>query len=282
MPELPEVETIARGLHARIAGAVVASVHLSRADVLHGASMPPCAVLMRRRIRRVSRVGKYLRIETEGPADVCIHLGMSGRLVVTDRDAPLRPHTHLRITFQRRRIELRYCDPRRFGGLWLVPRNGEAPPGWIGRRLPPAGVDPLESSPARLRSVLKRGRQIKALLLDQRTIGGVGNIYCDEALYRARIHPAVRAGDLDDGALRRLSTALRAVLREAIRSGGSSISDYITAEGRPGSYQHRHRVYGRAGKPCRCCGATIERCVVAGRGTFICPACQVAPASAHR
>ncbi len=274
MPELPEVETIVRGLARRLTGQVIEWIYLSRGDVVHGAAVPLCAALRNQRVRHVERVGKQVRIDTEGRTSLFVHLGMSGRLTVADRDDPIEPHTHLRVTFRRRRLELRFRDPRRFGGIWLVAGPGQEPNDWIGRRLPPAGADPLQLSPGELRGLLGRRRQIKALLLDQQVIGGIGNIYCDETLHRAGIHPLTPANELDDHAVRRLRQAMRRVLTEAIRAGGSSISDYRTADNKPGTFQHKHRVYDRAGRPCLRCRTPIRRLTVAGRATFICPRCQ--------
>jgi len=169
---------------------------------------------------------------------------------------------------------LRFSDPRRFGGIWVVNGAAEDLDTWIGRPLPPAGADPLQLAHRDLRQLLQRRRQIKALLLDQRLLGGIGNIYCDEALHRAAIHPRTLAGDLDDAAVRRLRQALCRLLTAAIKAGGSSVSDYRTAHNTAGTFQRRHRVYNRRGKPCRRCGTPIERRVVAGRGTFFCPRCQ--------
>ncbi len=277
MPELPEVETVARGLSRRLTGRVIEWVRLYRADIVHGTPLPLGDTLCGRRIKNVRRVGKQVRMDTDGPVSVLVHLGMTGRLTAVDRDEPIEPHTHLRTGFRRRRIELRFCDPRRFGGIWLVDGKERQSDNWIGRRLPPIGADPLRLSLTELRPLLRRRRQIKALLLDQQPISGIGNIYCDEALYRAGIHPLTRANELDDNSVRQLRLALRRVLNEAIRAGGSSISDYRTADDVPGTFQRRHRVYGRADKPCRRCGTPILRLTVAGRGTHICPACQPGP-----
>lgn len=239
----------------------------------------------------VRRIGKYLRFHFDAAIDLFVHLGMTGRLVLMPRSTPLEPHTHARFTFAGTREELRFCDPRRFGGLWIVEQRKDVSPGmlssatrdgarsiWVGRRLPPAGFDPLEAPASQWRALMQRRRQIKALLLDQRWIGGIGNIYCDESLFRAGVHPRTPACDLDDRRVQRLRRAVRQVLSEAITAGGSSISDYRDADNRSGWFQVRHRVYDRAGEPCRRCGGRIERLVVAGRGTFICPACQAAPA----
>lgn len=274
MPELPEVETVARGLHRRLAGRVIQSVCLVRADISHG-PYPPCDDSLRgRRIEEVARTGKQVRIGLSGGWALIVHLGMSGRLFVTCPDEPLARHTHLRIAFQSEPVELRFCDPRRFGGVWLIDVNADTNKGWFGRRLPPVAADPLRISLARWRKLLARHRQIKALLLDQNPISGVGNIYCDEALHRAGVHPRTRAADLPPAVSRRLYHALRRVLTEAIAAGGSSVSTYRNAEDAPGWFQTRHRVYGREGQPCRRCRTPIVRLTVAGRGTHICPKCQ--------
>jgi formamidopyrimidine-DNA glycosylase len=275
MPELPEVETVARGLARTITGRVIAHVELTRTDIVHGEPVPIASGLRGLLVEAVERCGKHIRIRL-GDLSLHVHLGMTGRLVVVERSAPVEPHTHLRIGFAEGSEELRFCDPRRFGGLWIVRQSGPSP-GWTGRRLPPVHADPLKLTFAEFRALLQRRRQIKALLLDQDPISGIGNIYCDESLHRARIHPLTLADRLDDAAVRRLWTALRRVLAEAIAAGGSSISDYRSASNEPGWFQTRHRVYDRAGKPCRRCGTRIVRFVAAGRGTFICPKCQRRP-----
>lgn len=280
MPELPEVETIARGLARHLTGRRIAWAHLMRSDVVHGGPIPLCAALRGRRVRQVCRQGKQVRVALDSGRSLVFHLGMTGRLIVVDRDEPVEAHTHLRLTFQRWRRELRFSDPRRFGGVWLVDDGASQSDAWLGRRLPPVSADPLTITLDDFRSALRRRRQIKALLLDQRPISGVGNIYCDEALYRSGIHPLARASELDTAAVARLWRALRRVLAEAIRAGGSSISDYRSADNQLGNFQVRHRVYGRTGKPCRKCGTTIEHLLAAGRSTFICPRCQPSPRNA--
>jgi formamidopyrimidine-DNA glycosylase len=296
VPELPEVETVARGLARRIQGQAIASVALHRRDIVHG-NGGPIDRLAGRQISDVRRCGKQVRIlvcdesraaqrcrrqAAESPPKLAmyVHLGMTGRLIVVDSAEPLERHTHLVIALAGNDAQLRFCDPRRFGGVWLVAEDGtehdklERGTSWQGRRLPPIGADPLEISLPALRAALARKRQIKALLMDQLPISGMGNIYCDEALHRAGIHPLTPAADLDLEAVRRLRLAIRRVLTEAIRAGGSSISDYRNADNARGDFQNRHRVYGREGEACRACGSTIERSVVAGRGTHVCPSCQ--------
>ena len=272
MPELPEAETIVQGLRRRIAGRCIAEVHLSRSDVIHGDPVPLCAALHNRCIRDIGRVGKQIRLMLDGGRKLAIHLGMSGKLIAAQHDAPLAPHTHLRFAMKRTRYEIRFIDPRRFGGIWLI--GPDTNDHWIGKALPEVGLDALQISRIDLDRVLQHRRQIKPLLLDQHLIAGIGNIYCDEILHRARIHPLTRANELDADARRRLSRAMRQVLRAAIAAGGSSISDYRTVDDQPGSFQQQHRVYDRAKLPCTTCGTPIERLVVAVRGTFICPRCQ--------
>jgi formamidopyrimidine-DNA glycosylase len=197
---------------------------------------------------------------------------MSGKLIASPHDAPLVPHTHVRLKLKRTQYEIRFIDPRRFGGIWLVSSdtNGD----WIGKPLPEVGLDALQISKVDLDRVLKCRRRVKPLLLDQHLIAGIGNIYCDEILHRAGIHPLTRADELDAKARRRLSRAILQVLRSAIAGGGSSINDYRTIDDRPGSFQQQHRVYDRAQQPCTTCGTPIQRIVVAVRGTYICPRCQ--------
>ncbi|GMV98816.1 MAG: formamidopyrimidine-DNA glycosylase [Phycisphaerae bacterium] len=305
MPELPEVETVARGVGRLATGRVIASVRLIRPDVAHGQARPSDRLLRGRRIECVSRRGKQIHIDFSGGLSMIVHLGMTGRLSVCPKTAPQDPHTHLRMAFADRDDELRFVDPRRFGGVWLIasaPRpdrggderstgqpatQSDAAPRaarpslrspearrWYGRRLPPVGEDPLTLSLADWRRLLARRRQIKALLLDQRPISGVGNIYCDEALHRAGIHPLRRANELPPAAVDRLYRALRRVLIEAIAAGGSSVNDYRDADGKAGWFQTRHRVYGREGRTCRRCRTPIEKILAAGRGTHFCPHCQ--------
>ncbi len=245
------------------------------------------AALANRRIRLVHRVGKHIVFDLEesaaspaapgtkrsagkrraavlsGSVQWIVHLGMSGRLLVADPRLPQPPHTHAVLHLASGR-ELRFVDPRRFGRLAIAAGDFEGP-----------GSEPLTIAPEDFIGLF-RGRElsIKAALLNQSLLHGVGNIYADESLFRARIRPAHRAGRLTREQLRRLHRALRAVLQAAIRAGGSSVSDYVDADGSKGFFQTQHRVYGRKGKPCRVCGAPIRRIVLAGRGTHFCPRCQ--------
>jgi formamidopyrimidine-DNA glycosylase len=286
MPELPEVETIAAGVHRRLHGDVILSASFSRyREPFKTRPDAMAAALANRRIRRVHRVGKHIVFDLEesgaaagapatsagkrsaavvpGSVQWIVHLGMSGRLLVADPRLPQPPHTHavLRLASGR---ELRFVDPRRFGRLAMAAGNFEGP-----------GSEPLTIAPEDF-IALFRGREtsIKAALLNQSLLHGVGNIYADESLFRARIRPARRAGRLTREQLRRLHRALRSVLQAAIRAGGSSVSDYVDADGGKGFFQIQHRVYGRKGEPCRVCGSPIRRIVIAGRGTHFCSQCQ--------
>lgn len=274
MPELPEVETVVRGLLLRLPRRRISRVILTRVDIVHGDPEPLPAVLPGRRIQRITRIGKQIWMHLDDGREMLVHLGMTGRLLVARDDDPIQPHTHLRVQFDRSRLEMRFVDPRRFGGIWLLSAGWAKRACSPGRRVPPTGVDALTVRLPEFRKLLCRRRQIKALLLDQQPLSGVGNIYCDESLHQAGVHPLTRACDLDAAAVGRLHRALRRTLARAVRAGGSSVSSYRNVDDAAGFFQLQHRVYNRRGKPCRTCRTPIVRMVVAGRGTFICPQCQ--------
>ena len=274
MPELPEVETIARGLDKRIAGDVIESVWLgSKPEPLKSSACKIAATLESSRISGVHRVGKHIvfdlkngKVRTKALAQRqvqwIVHLGMTGSLLVCSPESELAKHTHavLRLASGR---ELRFVDPRRFGRLSVIEKF-EAP-----------GAEPLEIVLEDF-AALFRGRKtpIKSALLNQNLLSGVGNIYADAALFRAGIRPRRRAASLTHDELRRLYLALKKVLREAIRMGGSSIADYVDADGEEGFFQLKHRVYGREGESCLACKRSIKRIVIAGRSSHYCPRCQ--------
>jgi len=286
MPELPEVETIARGVDARVRGDRII-------DVWFGTHREPfktppsrqAKALEGRSILSVHRTGKHIVLElgavqtgraattpskqeaSSADAQWIVHLGMTGRLLVTLPEGPLAPHTHARLTLASGK-EIRFVDPRRFGRLDfrdLTRRDGFAGP----------GAEPLMIQPTEFAALFRRRKlAIKAALLNQSLLAGVGNIYADESLFRAGIRPRRRAGQLTRSELERLRVALREVLEHAIRLGGSSVSDYVDAEGVRGFFQLEHCVYQRTGEPCRNCGSPIRRIVVAGRSTHYCAKCQ--------
>ncbi|MFQ5495967.1 MAG: bifunctional DNA-formamidopyrimidine glycosylase/DNA-(apurinic or apyrimidinic site) lyase, partial [Phycisphaerae bacterium] len=225
----------------------------------------------------VRRRAKRVIVELSGRVELIFHLGMSGRLTLENTARPVEPHTHVRIVVRAARQrngrtsrELRFRDPRRFGGVWCLTVGGRR----IGRILGPLGVEPLEVKLASFRRLIARRRKIKGLLLDQRIIAGLGNIYCDESLFAAGVHPRRRADGLREEEVKRLLRAIRTTLRGAIRHNGSTLMDYRRADGSKGSFQNHHRVYQREGEACRTCDVPIERTVVSARSTFFCPNCQ--------
>jgi formamidopyrimidine-DNA glycosylase len=287
MPELPEVETIARGVDRRVRGDSIVSAWFSAyKEPFRTPADEMTAALPGLRIAQVRRVGKHIVAELvrrrAGPSaaggrgqgrrdrnrnrtperQLLVHLGMTGRLLVSAPEAPLAAHTHAVLGLASGR-ELRFVDPRRFGRIGLV--SGFTGP----------GSEPLTISKDDF-AALFRGRKLsmKAALLNQSLLHGVGNIYADESLFRAGIRPTRAAGRLTRERLDRLHAALRRVLLEAIRARGSSVSDYVDADGERGFFQIRHRVYQRTGEPCLACGTPIRRITLAGRSTHFCPVCQ--------
>jgi formamidopyrimidine-DNA glycosylase len=269
MPELPEVETIARGLAKRVAGDVIESVWLGRKpEPLKSPAPEIAAALDHSRILAVRRVGKHIVFDFEKKkvsstsAQFIVHLGMTGRLQVCEPQAEILKHTHAILKLASGR-ELRFVDPRRFGRLSVAVAFDAG------------GIEPLE---AQLDGFLPlfRGRKtpIKSALLNQKLLRGVGNIYADESLFRAGIRPRRRASTITRDQLVKLLTSVKEVLREAIAAGGSSVSDYVDADGEEGFFQLQHRVYAREGEPCLVCKTPIKRIVIAGRSSHYCPKCQ--------
>lgn len=246
MPELPEVETVVRTLAPHLTG--------RRIQHVHGVDVPVTG----RVIERLSRHGKYIVLHLDDGL-LLIHLRMTGKLLFNGTPTP-----HTRASFGLDNGTLLFDDIRRFGRIT-----------WSPGALPDQGPDPLEiPSSDFVDAVHARRGSIKPLLLNQRFLRGLGNIYVDEALHRAKIHPLAQAARLSRPRLVLLHQTIIEVLREAIEAGGSSISDYVDAEGRAGSFQGRHRAYGRAGEPCFDCGNPICRIVVGQRGTHFCQRCQ--------
>ncbi len=291
MPELPEVETVVRGLQALLPNQTIITVRLGKTDFIDN-PVDIEEILPGARIAGVRRHGKFIVLLLEKPvhADTAassvsaalsrfhfiIHLGMTGQLIVLPATTPAALHTHAWISLGNEK-ELRFIDPRRFGRMLILPE--EKSDSVLGS----LGTDPLEISIPEFRARLREKRaRIKAVLLDQRVFRGMGNIYTDESLWRARIHPARLASSLKPREVLSLHRAMQRILLEAIRLGGSSISDYVNAEGMPGEFQIRHRVYQREGKKCSRCGARIRRIIVAGRSSYFCPRCQRAPRQRHR
>src|SRR5713101_5351028 len=284
MPELPEVETVARGLRQAILGRRILSVTLGKTDFIDD----PAALeqhLPGRRIEAVERYGKFMLLRlsaAEGstraapngdvaPASLLVHLGMTGQIAPSPAAQPLEKHTHVCLLLDDGR-ELRYVDARRFGRIAYLT---EAP---LAEELSGFGADPLEVSKEEFANrICGRRARIKALLLDQSVLRGVGNIYADESLWRAKIHPARLGANLSKKQAETLRRVLQDILQKAIVLRGSSISDFLDAEGEPGEYQRHHRAYGREGKNCYRCKTPIRRAIVAGRSSYFCPKCQRSP-----
>jgi formamidopyrimidine-DNA glycosylase len=270
VPELPEVETVVRDLVPLLVGRCLADVRVGRKALRRRWSrawsdrLAGCTVLV------VHRRGKWIVIYLDGGDRLVVHLGMTGQLVVVPAAKPADPHTHVRFTLDDGREELRFRDIRRFGSITLY-STPEADAFFASQ----LGPEPFALTPALWGAQLARTcRCLKAVLLDQRVVAGVGNIYADESLFEARLHPARPANTLTPQETRRLAKAIPKVLNQAIARRGSSISDYVGGSGLKGEYQDELRVYGRTGQPCPRCKAPIERIRLAGRSTHCCPRCQ--------
>jgi formamidopyrimidine-DNA glycosylase len=283
MPELPEVETIARGLAQNLTGDVIESVWLgNKPEPLKSPPGEMVSALERARIAGVRRVGKHIVVDLSrqspvasrkrtaapsvtrgGSAQWIVHLGMTGRLLIARPEHELPKHTHAILRLRSGR-ELRFVDPRRFGRLAVVRHGFQAP-----------GSEPLDVGFELFAGLFRRRKTpIKSALLNQSLLSGIGNIYADESLFRARVRPRRRAASLTRAELQRLYGAVQEVLNEAIAAGGSSVSDYVDANGDAGFFQFQHRVYGREGEPCLVCRTPIKRIVIAGRSAHYCPKCQ--------
>lgn len=274
MPELPEVETVMRGLDRHLTGRRIAAVRLNRADIRFPVPPELPAVLTGARVLGFRRRGKFMLMRLDNGFSVLIHLGMSGRMLI---NGPPALHEHLTIeTEDGERVG--FVDPRRFGVLDLVRTEAED----SHRLLAGMGPEPLGndfSAPVLAAALTGKSMAIKTLLLDQRIVAGIGNIYASEALFRAGIDPRRAGGRISALRIEALVQAIRDTLREAIAAGGSSLRDYVQPSGELGYFQHAWKVYGRAGQPCeRCPGAPacagIKQITQAGRSTFYCPRTQ--------
>ena len=284
MPELPEVETVARGLQREIAGQRIVSLTLGKTDFIDNPEILE-AELPGRTVERVERYGKFLLLRLSGApepeksreeAALLVHLGMTGSLMPKGVQDERAKHTHVVMLLGDGR-ELRYVDPRRFGRMaYLAGKR-------LSDELQRFGLDPLQMSAGEFRQAIHlRKARIKALLLDQSVVRGVGNIYADESLWSAKIHPAELGARLKPERVAKLYKALQKILQRAILLKGSSIADFLDADGMPGEYQLHHRAYGREGKPCMRCKTSIRRIIVAGRSSYFCPNCQRTPRGLRR
>jgi formamidopyrimidine-DNA glycosylase len=292
MPELPEVETVRRGLESRVLGRRIVAAEVNHPQIIVG-SPEAFAEQARGVIRRLERKGKAIAIELAGPGHGRLHsssrhsgriaegrgtlgyillrLGMTGQVTVVPREYPLESHTHVRLQLENGE-EIRYRDIRRFGRLrFCAPEEIKAVFDTMG---PDAPSMTGEEFVANLKD---RRTPIKNWLLNQGRLAGVGNIYADESLFAARIHPLTEAGRLNRPAALKLHRAVVNVLRQAVAMQGTSMRDYIDIDGNPGQYAAKLKVYQRAGEPCPRCGARIQRIVLGGRSSHFCPRCQRQP-----
>lgn len=270
MPELPEIEVTRRGIEPRLVGRAITGVAVRQPRLRWRVAPQIGRRLAGRTVRAVRRRGKYLLIDC-GDGHLIVHLGMSGSLRIVPGEAPPAKHDHFDLRLEG--VALRLRDPRRFGAVLWTRKPPETHP--LLRRL---GIEPLSSAfgAARLHALTRSARRIsiKQFLMDPRRVVGIGNLYASESLFLAGIRPLSRASSLSLARCAALARAVKRTLRAAIRAGGASLRDFVASDGTAGRFQLRTRVYGRAGLPCRRCGAPIRRIVQAGRATFYCPRCQ--------
>jgi formamidopyrimidine-DNA glycosylase len=276
MPELPEVETIRRGLEPLVIGLRIAAVTVRDRRLRTPVAVRSLGRLRGARLLAVHRRSKYLLLHTDAGLSLLLHLGMTGRVWVTDAGRPARPHEHVVFAFEGGR-EMRFADPRRFGMVAVVRTDRlERHPSLRGLGPEPIGdgLDPAALAEIFWCETRRRKKPVKNFLMDARTIAGVGNIYACEALFRAGLHPKRAVGRIARARWGRLVDAVRAVLGEAIEAGGTTLRDFHNAEGEAGYFSVQLRVYDREGKACPRCRSPIRRVVLAGRATFYCPRCQ--------
>ncbi len=273
MPELPEVETVVRDLRSCLLGRRLTQVRRASRQSLRKRWHPVWSeTIAGHRVESTTRRGKWILIMLENEAVLVFHLGMTGQLTVVSAATPLADHTHLTFDLDDGEQQLRFRDIRRFGSVTLFFDRQALEDFFSSLRL---GPEPFDVPAKYWRDCLQASKRcLKAALLDKSVVAGVGNIYADESLFEARLHPARLACELEVVEIDRLRRAVATVLRRAIKKRGSSIRNYVDGSGVPGGYQNEFRVYGRAGAPCPRCGAAIESCRLAGRSSHYCPICQ--------
>lgn len=271
MPELPEVETVARGLKATIGGLTIERVVLKKTATVHPSPRQFSRQLSGSTVTGVTRRGKNILVNLSTGYTLWVHLKMTGHFNFLPADAPTTKHDHVIFHFRGRAETLRFNDYRRFGRLRLYPTESVMKQ----KGLVELGPEPLEiTADDFVRRLRKCHRMVKPMLLDQTFLAGVGNIYADESLYLARIHPRRSTASISPAKARELHGHIQTVLRRAIRLMGTSVDTFIGLNGEPGGFQKYLRVYGREGEPCRRCGAVIIRKTIGGRSAHFCPRCQ--------
>lgn len=268
MPELPEVETIIRSLSSKLIGLEVSSFNFFFPGVLRNSDQSILEKLEGKKVIRLRRRGKWILIDFESDLSLVCHLKMTGQFLFFPSKRPLDKHTHFILSFKDSRNELRFRDVRKFGSISFHPTPEVL-------KFLNLGPEPLRVSFSRFRKLfLRRRGRLKNLLLNQSFVAGIGNIYADEILFEAKLHPRVPAFLLEEEDLLRLWKAMRSILRKAIESRGTSIRNFRDAEGQEGGFKNRLRVYGKESEPCSRCGKEIERLRLGGRSSFFCPQCQ--------
>ncbi len=278
MPELPEVENIARGLRSEVVNLCIEKIYIHKPLIVRGPFQPHqqqvAKALQNARITAVTRRGKRLIILTDKDLSLLIQLGMTGKFILADPSAPAEKHTHFSIKLSNNN-DLRFIDPRRFGRLWFFkPLDGNLDKSMQEAGLSQMGPEPFRFRPSQFHQLLQNQRLTKTLLLDQTRIAGLGNIYVDESLFAAGIHPATICKKITYEQSTRLLAMIKKTLRRAIAGGGTTFSDFRNAYGDMGKFLNQLRVYDRTGLPCKICQTPVNKIVIAGRGTHFCPRCQ--------
>jgi len=278
MPELPEVETIAKGLRQTIIGKKVNNIQAIFPNIVKQNIDIFKKAVAQKKIKEVRRRGKYLLIDLSGDRTILVHLGMTGNLLLqvrrqhqTNEFKRYDKHDHLIFCFLGSNAQLCYNDQRKFGKIKVfdTDKENQVP------ELTKLGPDAIDVTPAEFVELFrKRKGRIKSALLNQHIVAGLGNIYADESLFEARINPAQKIDRLSKPRLERLHKAINKILRKAIKAGGSSIDNYLNVDGRMGEFQLQHKVYGREGERCKRCGARIKRIKISQRSSYFCPTCQ--------
>ena len=270
MPELPEVETIVRGLRKTVLGKKIKNLRIFPSRVLHSSPAFLKRNLIQQRIQEIRRRGKNIIIKLTSGDLLMIHLGMTGNLFYLERPTLMGKHDHIDLEFTDKTY-LRYSDIRKFGKFKLI-KSSQAGEEDVLKKL---GPEPLEISRNDfVKLLLRRKGGIKSVLLNQSIIAGIGNIYADEALFKAKIHPLQKVSDISRNRLIKLYQAIQKILKKAIKAGGSSVDNYRDVEGGIGFFQLYHKVYGREGEPCKRCGTKIKRIIISQRSAHFCPKCQ--------
>lgn len=276
MPELPEIEVIVQGLGEKVEGLTISKISVNFPNIIKNRNPSGIKKLQGEKIRKIYRRGKFILADFSGGGMILTHLGMTGRLLVMPTDQEIPKHSHIVIDLKENCQRLVYNDSRRFGKI-IYSLNGE---GRIEDELASLGDDPTAITFENFYSKLSNHkRMIKPLLLDQSILSGLGNIYTDESLFSAGIHPRYLSHEIPEDKALALYDSIKAILRAAIEAGGSTINSYKREDGSPGYFQFEHKVYGKTGRPCPVCGTIIERIMAGGRSSSICINCQKPPAA---